>query len=112
MHRPQSDGTVVVTRDSPWNDEERELQDAYDELVCAWCGNLREECEKPTTAYYPQRYYCAAMAQQQVVERRMQLGHDRPEWKPHPLDGVRVFVTPEDLQMGGDFIPKRPKESG
>lgn len=101
---------MTVTRDSPWDDEERELQTTYDALVCPECGNLRSVCSDPNLPWYPQRIVCHNRAQVDVVMRRLVRGTDEPGWGPHALDGVRVYASEVDVNPDDKFIPKREKK--
>lgn len=104
-----ADGSVTVTRDSPWDDDEREMQHALDELVCPSCGNLRSVCSDPEVAWFPQRTVCNATAAREIVQRRLRMGHDAAGWGPHPTDGVGVWVSQYDLSPDDDFVPEVPK---
>lgn len=110
VHTPQPDGTVVVTRDSPWDDDEREVQFSYDAAICPSCGNLRSVCSDPATPWYPQRSICYASAALDVVQRRLALGHKTPGWEPHETDGANVYVSRVDVNPDDDFIPKKARD--
>lgn len=106
VHTPQPDGSVVVTRDSPWDDEERELQYGLDELICGQCGQLRSICSDPNVSWYPQRATCYASATTELVKRRVQERHKKNEpgtKRLHPLDGMTVGVSQFDLTPDDDF---------
>ncbi len=106
MHTPNPDGTVTVTRDSPWDDDEREAQHAYDELVCDRCGNLRSVCHNPDIEWFPQRDMCYPTADLEVARRRLAAKHEKnkPGSKPHPLDGMRVWMSQHDLTPSDSFL--------
>lgn len=101
---------MLVTRDSPWDDEEREAQFAYDREVCAQCGNPRSVCSDPDTAWFGQRSVCYASAELDVIRRRLVMGHKPAGWEAHPTDGVSVYVAPVDVNPDDDFIPKAPRD--
>lgn len=105
-HVTNPDGSVTVTRDSAWTDEEREAQYAFDELVCPRCGNLRSVCSDASRAWYPQRTMCYAEASVSVVRRRLveRYKKNEPGAAFHPLDGMSVWVAQEDLNPDDDFI--------
>lgn len=101
---------MTVTRDSPWDEDERALQVAYDENVCPECGNLRSVCSDPTIAWYPQRLICYNRATVELTTRRMSRGTDVPGWGPHLMDGSRVYAAEYDVNPDDDFIPKSEKK--
>ena len=87
-------------------DEDRQLMLAEDELVCPSCGNLRSVCEDPEIGWYPQRSVCYYTAAQEVTQRRLREKHkdNEPGTAPHPLDGMRVWLSEHDLTPEDDFV--------
>jgi hypothetical protein len=86
-------------------ESDRDLMLAHHEHVCPDCGNLRADCSDPDRPWFPQRSVCWATAAREVVARRLVAKHKQePGEEPHPLDGVKVYVSAEDLSPDDDFI--------
>lgn len=102
--------------ESPWTDEARAEAEALvesDLLICGTCGNLREVCGDPNQLWYLQKHVCHAAKAQAGEDRKYGLKHEaepflswdgrRKSKKPTPLtpfhfhDGVKLWVSPEDL---------------
>lgn len=84
-------------------DEQAEIL-AFEQELCPACGNLRSVCSDPERAFYPQRSMCYASAVKEVVLRRLRKRHDgEPGTELHPLDGMGVWVSPDDLTPEDDF---------
>lgn len=79
---------------------------AYVIEVCPECGNLRSVCSDPERSFYPQRRMCYAAAVQQLTLRRLRAKHKgEPSLAElHPLDGMGVYVSPDDLTPDDDFV--------
>lgn len=79
---------------------------AYVTEVCPECGNLRSVCSDPDRPFYPQRRMCYASAVQQLTLRRLRAKHKgEPSLSElHPLDGMGVYVSPDDLSPDDDFV--------
>lgn len=78
---------------------------AYLTEVCTDCGNLRSVCSDPEVAFYPQRRMCYATAARDIATRRLTAKHGHPEGtEAHPTDGMRVWMSPEDLTPDDDFV--------
>ena len=79
---------------------------AYVTEVCPDCGNLRSVCSDPNTPMYPQRRMCYASAVQQLTLRRLRAKHKAEPGLVdlHPLDGMGVYVSPDDLSPDDDFV--------
>jgi hypothetical protein len=126
IHRHyDADGNLTGTTEivSPWDDDARNEAEALweaDRLICGICGNLREECGDPESAWYPQRHICYAKRQQETADRKYgELHKDKPfhdgtekRWADaatpkvpfHFRDGVRVYVAPVDLHPDDNFL--------
>jgi hypothetical protein len=74
--------------------------------VCPDCGNLRSVCSDPERAFYPQRRMCYATAVRELTLRRLQAKHKQEPGIDdlHPLDGMGVYVSPDDLTPDDDFV--------
>lgn len=85
--------------------EDRELMLAEDELVCS-CGNLKSVCSDPDIGLYPQRSMCYVTAAESVTWRRLRAKHkdNEPGAKPHPLDGLTVWMSEHDLTPDDHFV--------
>lgn len=80
---------------------------AYVTDVCQSCGNLRSVCEDPERALYPQRRMCYVSAVRDLTIRRVTAKHKTSEpgvKELHPLDGMSVWVSTEDLTPEDDFV--------
>lgn len=78
---------------------------AYVTEICPSCGNLRAVCSDPNVPLYPQRRMCYATAVRDLTVRRLQKKHKaEPGEELHPLDGLSVWVSPEDLTPDDDFV--------
>lgn len=104
--------TTVVTCSSPWDERSRQAAfDLYDDDAdrCPQCGLPRDECQDKDKDWFPQLAYCWRTAAQQSANREWLNKHEKA--KPNesgllPTDGARVFVTPVDLGMGGEFLAR------
>ena len=74
--------------------------------ICPDCGNLRSICSDPEQAQYPQRRMCYASAVRDLTLRRLikKYGHPDGVEDLHPLDGMGVYVSPDDLSPDDDFV--------
>ena len=73
---------------------------AYERLVCSKCGNLRSVCSDPERDWHPQTSVCWPTATVEWGVRRLNDKHGQPDsdsTELHPLDGVSVWASPEDL---------------
>jgi hypothetical protein len=79
---------------------------AYLTEVCPDCGNLRSVCSDPERAFYPQRRMCYASAVRDLTARRLHEKHGHPDGVAdlHPLDGMGLYVSPDDLTPDDDFV--------
>ncbi len=86
--------------------DDREIMLAEDELVCSQCGNLRSVCANPEVGLYPQRSMCYFTAAEAVTWRRIHAKHEdnKPGKAPHPLDGMSVWMSDQDLTPEDDFV--------
>lgn len=88
-------------------DDDRDELLAYEELVCHRCGNLREVCSDPNIGHYPQRSMCYVTATVDLTRRRLAEKYEKrpPGTKAlHPLDGMSVWASPEDLSPDDKFV--------
>lgn len=74
--------------------------------VCPSCGNLRSVCSDPERSWYPQREMCYASAALEVTQRRLVAKHEKKKRGSdlHPLDGMRVWISEDDLTPDDDFV--------
>ncbi len=79
---------------------------AEDELVCSSCGSLKSVCSNPEQGWYPQRDFCSNAASHEVTMRRLRHKHkdNEPGKAPHPLDGVTVWMSTQDLTPDDNFV--------
>lgn len=79
---------------------------AEDELVCQSCGRLRSVCSDPEVKNYPQRSMCYVTAAEEVTWRRLRAKHEdnKPDGKPHPLDGLSIWMSEQDLSPDDNFV--------
>lgn len=82
---------------------------AEDELVCPRCGNLRSVCSDPEIGLYPQREMCYVTAAEEQTWRRLRekykdKGPEKTPLRPHPLDGMTVWMSQSDLTPDDDFV--------
>lgn len=85
-------------------DEQTEILE-FERLLCPSCGNLRSVCSNPDQEFYPQRSMCYATAAKEITVRRLRKKHDKePGTEPHPLDGMAVWVSTDDLSPDDDFV--------
>lgn len=86
--------------------EDRELMLAEDELVCQSCGRLRSVCSDPSVKNYPQRSMCYVTAAEEVTWRRVRDKHkdNTPGKDPHPLDGMSIWMSEQDLTPDDRFV--------
>lgn len=62
------------------------------------CGHPRSVCSDPDVVLYPHRSVCYVMADREVLRRRLQRAYkSEPGMGRHPLDGVSVYVSPNDV---------------
>lgn len=106
---------------------DRELlqaQQQVDTRVCSEHGGDLSECDQPV--WYAQRSVCIpAMEQAAAAAFYDELHKDLPYhegnfrlWRKershetpfHYLDGVRIWVSPEELDPEDDFLRKRPRD--
>jgi hypothetical protein len=87
-------------------DAEQDEMTAYVIEVCPDCGQLRSICSDPNVAQYPQRRMCWPSAVQALTLRRLVKKHGHPDGveELHPLDGMSVYVSSEDLTPDDDFV--------
>ena len=88
-------------------EEDRDELLAYAELVCPRCGNLREVCSDPDRGHYPQRSMCYVTATVELTRRRVAKRYEKNEPGTdglHPLDGMVIWASPEDLTPDDDFV--------
>lgn len=79
---------------------------AYVAEICPSCGNLVSVCSDPDRPFYPQRRMCYSTAARAIAVRRLQEKHGHAEGtEAHPLDGMNVYASPEDLTPDDDFLP-------
>jgi hypothetical protein len=65
--------------------------------MCPSCGNPRSVCSDPERENYPHRAVCYITADREVMIRRLREAYkEEPGRDRHPLDGVSVFVGPDD----------------
>lgn len=102
-----------MTRESPWDDTERERAIAaweYDQELCPRCGNLREVCSNPEQDWHPQRLVCYASAMQAVAQRRYAAKLDgKPKAeidaiRMNEADATTIWVASVDLNPDDDFL--------
>lgn len=106
-HPDGSESVTIVTRDSPWTDEEREFALRVHDEVCPSCGNLRSVCSNPDVTWFPQRRICYSKAAQALTVRRVQARHERNQPGTellHPTDGMSVWMSDLDLTPDDDFV--------
>lgn len=74
--------------------------------VCPSCGNLRSVCSDPDLALYPQKSVCYPTAVKELTLRRLRKRHsdDMGTEELHPLDGLAVWVSHDDLTPDDDFV--------
>lgn len=75
--------------------------------VCGRCGNLKSVCSDPEMAWYPQRTMCYATAADEMAWRKARLLYKSPDAKSaasHPLDGMSIHVSIDDLTPDDDFL--------
>jgi hypothetical protein len=96
---------------SPWDDDARgQAEGLYEAefLICSQCGNPREMCSDPTRPWYPQRTVCYASGSLAVANRRYEKRHEHEDAEPLGRlgyrDGVRIWVSPDDLTPDDKFI--------
>jgi hypothetical protein len=79
---------------------------AYVTEICKTCGNLRSVCSDPDLALYPQRSMCYSSAARELTVRRLREKHKAEPGTAelHPLDGLSVWMSPEDLTPDDDFV--------
>lgn len=80
---------------------------AEDELVCSSCGFLRSVCSDPELGVYPQRSMCYVTAAETFTWRRVREKHkgNEPGTKEmHPLDGMSVWMSEQDLTPDDNFV--------
>jgi len=80
---------------------------AEDELVCGRCGNLRSVCSNEDIGLYPQRSMCYVSAGEEQTWRRVRAKHKDNEpgtKKPHPLDGMSIWMSEQDLSPDDNFV--------
>jgi hypothetical protein len=91
-----------------------------DKTECQHCGNPREECSDTERVWYPQQTICYATMERAAARARYERLHqDEPwhdgrfkNWSPKPsvdtpyhyMHGVTIWVTRQDLGLGGDFL--------
>jgi len=79
---------------------------AEDELVCPSCGSLKSVCSDPEQGWYPQRDFCSNAATYEATMRKLRHKHKDNEAgpSPHPLDGVTVWMSTQDLTPDDTFV--------
>jgi hypothetical protein len=86
-------------------DEKRETLLAYDEMVCARCGNLRSECSDPSVDWHPRLSDCYATAAIDWAWRKLAERYPADAKEPdgsHPRDGLSVWVSQVAPEPGED----------
>lgn len=62
-------------------------------------------CSDPERDWFPQRTMCYPTAARELVGRRLLEKHKKaPGTDPHPLDGMSVWVSQDDLTPDDGFI--------
>lgn len=78
---------------------------AYVRDICGDCGNLRVICSDPNRPVYPQKSVCYVTAVRNLTLRQVHQKYGDPEGRElHPMDGVTIWASPENLTPGDDFI--------
>lgn len=91
------------------SDDDQAEMIAYITEICPSCGNLRSVCSDPERPFYPQRAVCYATAVKEVTVRRLRKLHSQDAAEAlHPLDGLGVWASPDDLTPDDDFLNESP----
>ena len=100
----------MIETEPEFDDQERDAWYGfweYEAQKCPQCGQLRSVCGDPMALWYPQRHICYATADLSVHQRRWQKKHEHtpPDGAGRlPTDGVRIWVSPEDLTPDDRFL--------